>query len=212
MPDPSPGLTTNQVFIVTCLTVALTFIANICFHFFKNKLDWFDATKKFKREYCYMQLKELYLDLYAVIAQSEYIRDFLSIQGEFDDIPFIEIEKKKITQKISFSNATVEGKEYKIKDAITEFNKIGIASKIIEKSQYSSQALLKDAVAYRFLHQHYRDNTIDKSLLNKFQEDELNLLKRIVKGIVKECNEKLKMCGMEYDKQELENGLIKYSA
>lgn len=38
---------------------------------------------------------------------------------------------------------------------VTEFNKIKIVEKIIDKAEYASQDLIKYAVAYRYVHENY---------------------------------------------------------
>mgnify|MGYP000866734145 CR=1 FL=1 len=211
------GLTFYETVNVSLLTIGITFGTNSIFHYLKNKLDWFADTKKFNRDNSYDQLKNLYLYLYSVICQSEYLRVVFDIKGSHDDIPFLEAEKKKEIKKhtldfnnIDFNNFTFNTVEYEISDAVTEFNKINICEYILNHKEYASQELLKLSVAYRFVHQYYLDETLEsKEYLEKFRNHELILIREIVKTIVKETNSKLKLCRMDYNKDEIHTGIIK---
>jgi len=194
----------------------LTLIINAGFHYLKNKLEWFTDTKKFKREHNYLQLKNLYLNLYAIICQSEYLRFFLDIKESRKQIPFIEMEKRREVKKqtldfnnIDFNNFTFNTTEYEISDAITEFNKKKISEEILNNKEYASQKLLKLAVSYRFVHEYYTDNTLEsKEFLTKFQDQEIIIIWELIKTIIIETNEKLKECHMEYNKEEMITGEI----
>jgi len=177
-------MTFQQTFQITILTILLTLIFNSIFHFLKNKLDWFEDNKKFKREHSYQQLKNLYIELYAIICQSEYLRFFYDIKGSHKEIPFIEIEKRKEIKKgtldfnnIDFGNFTFNTTEYSINDAVTEFNKKKIYEEIISKREFASPKLLKLAVAYRYVHNYYTDTTLEsKESLDKFQNQEIYII------------------------------------
>lgn len=187
------------------ITTFVTLFVNIFFQFLKNKFDWFNDTKKFKRDYCFAQLKELYIPLYAVVAQSEFLRRFEGLDDKpYDEFPFIEIVKTKSKVVTNLSKGIISREEVNISDVITEFNKERLVTMIIDKSIFASQELLKLAVPYRLVHMHYQDETINESRLEKFQVQELELINRIVKLIIKECNEKLKVCSMPYNKEEFE--------
>ncbi|MGQ5113165.1 hypothetical protein ACSOV8_16610 [Bacillus halotolerans] len=127
------------------MTIILTFITNIVFKLIQNSTDFLVDKKKFRREHNFAQLKNLYLDLYGVVSQSEYLRyyskRYRNIGYEFRAYPFFEIIER------------VNGEE--IKNGITEFNKQQICETIIKKSQYASQELLKLAVAYRYVNHNY---------------------------------------------------------
>ena len=68
--------------INTSITVILTLTFNFLFEIIKRKFSWFDESKKFKRDYYYSQLEEVYLQLYAIIVQSEYLRYFHKIEED----------------------------------------------------------------------------------------------------------------------------------
>lgn len=92
----------KQTIQVTILTLVLTLAINSIFHYLKSKLDWFVDTKKFKREHSYSQLKNLYLGLYAIICQSEYLRFFYDIKESHAEVPFLEMSKRKEIKKHTF--------------------------------------------------------------------------------------------------------------
>lgn len=201
-------LTFRETLIVAAATAVTTLIVNIIFHWFKNKFNWFDENKRFKREYSYKQLENLYLYLYAIICQSEYLRYFHDLEEDFNKVPFLEIESKKYKKEINFGNGTFKSEEFNVKDAISEFNKKKMSQLIIDNAKYSSEFLLKLAVAYRYVNEHYTDKTIEKDLLEKFQCQELKIVSEIVRVIVKETNKKLKTCNMDYNKSEMRKGII----
>ncbi|MFD2627442.1 hypothetical protein [Oceanobacillus kapialis] len=196
---------------LTLVTALITLIFNTIFHWLKNKFDWFTDKKKFQREYFYSQLRELYLPLYAIVAQSEYLRKFHHLDHiPFNEIPFVEIKKERTSSRFDMKNGKFEREKVDIEDVITEFNKEEIIKRVIDKSEFASQELLKLAVAYRYVHKHYQDETIIKEQLDKYQTQELELIKRIVKKIVHETNYKLKFCHMEYNKDELKKSIMLY--
>ena len=203
---PKTGLSFEQMIYLAIITALVTLILNSIFHTLKNKFDWFQDTKKFKREYYYKQLEELYIPLYAVVAQSEYLRRLHSLDnGIYDESPFIEINTRKRKTVVNLFTGNVVSDEVTITtDDITEFNKEKLSKLIIEKGVFASQELLKLAVAYRYTHKHYKDETLEEKKLETFQKQELYLINQIVRLIVKESNEKLKACSMPYNKDEIE--------
>lgn len=190
-------------------TILFTFLSNTLFKFLQNKFDFMTDVKKFKRDYYFKQLDELYMELYSIIAQSEFLRKFhdLDVANSFKEIPFIEIQKsmKKVTKNLITGEET-NNKVEPVEDAITMFNKIGLVETILKKKQFASQDLLKLAVAYRYCHEYYQDTTIDKDRLEKFQTTELDLIYKIVTTVIQECNANLKLCKMDYNKLELDQG------
>jgi len=200
------GLSFEQMIYLALITAVVTLIGNALFHTLKNRFDWFKDTKEFKRKYYYEQLKELYIPLYSIVVQSEYLRRFHHLDHlSHDQVPFLEINKKKtkVTQDLLTNEIKKEETE-KLSDVITEFNKEKIAKLIIDNGMFASQKLLKLAVSYRYVHKHYTDKTIVPAQLESFQKHELFLINEIVKCIVKECNEKLKECSMPYSEEEIE--------
>ncbi|WP_282937570.1 hypothetical protein [Paenibacillus sp. RC67] len=168
-------------------------------------LEVFKDYQKFKREYSYSQFKELYVHLYGIIVQSEYLRYFFQIEK---NVPFIELHIRNKSQVYNIQAMSVEDKEEAISNLITEFNKIQIVYKIIDSSMYASQSLLKKAVSYRFVSEFYTDSTIEKELLDKYKDEELKLISEIVQLIVKETNELRKICEMDYNDEELKTGIL----
>jgi hypothetical protein len=204
---PPRTLTYDQVLQIAIYTAVFTAILTLFAHWFKNKFDFWVDSKKFKREIANTRLSELYLHLYAVIAQSEYVRKFHNVNGTHKEIPFLEISKtKKNIKKDFFSEKVIESTEEIKVDAITAFNKMKLFNQIIEKGQFSSQKLLKLAVSYRYVYEHYLDDTI--SNVDRFRDEELILIWEIVSNSVKETNEYLKLCAMEYNKIEKKTGIM----
>lgn len=198
-----------ESFKLALLTAAITLIFNIVFSVIKVRLGLFEERSKLKREHNYQQLTRLYLGLYAIVAQSEYIRYFFNVTGDFNNLPFLEIETRKIDINLSANNSTTIVKKFEVKNGITEYNKKGIQSLILDNAQYASAKMLKLAVAYRYLNSHYTDETLEPSIREKFQTEELITICRIVKLIVEETNQYLKNCNMDYELEELESGILK---
>ncbi|RJS53573.1 hypothetical protein CJ480_17930 [Bacillus subtilis] len=189
-------------------TICLTFLTNIGFKFLQNKFDFMVDTRKFKRDYCYNQLSNLYLELYAVIAQSEYLRALYNLKREFsyEEVPFIEKRIHRKVQRINDETGNLEEVTEEIKTPISEFNKQKLIDLIMENKKFASPALIKITVAYRYSHQYYlRDDLLNS---DKFKSEELKLLHKLTRLIIKETNEKLKYCKMEFVTTELENGYM----
>ncbi|MFJ7756494.1 hypothetical protein ACQKGI_24085 [Peribacillus muralis] len=192
--------------IITALvTGIITFFANVLFHYLKNKLDWFGSVKTFKRDFSFEQLKELYVPAYAIVAQSEFLRRFYHLDNEpYDEFPFIEIKKEKTKIVMDLNERVVRSQTVNFSDVITEFNKEQLSNMIIDKSIFASQELLKLAVAYRLVHPYYTDESIEKDRLNSYQVQELDLINKIVRLVVRETNEKLKQCSLLYNENEID--------
>ncbi|MGG3283601.1 hypothetical protein [Paenibacillus solani] len=196
-------MTFKETLMIAITTATLTFVATLLSSKFKNWFDWLDSTNKFIRDHSYIQLRELYLELYAIVAQSEYLRHYSKVQKGYDEVPFIEIHREHHTISM---DPSIEDVVIQIKDAVTEFNKLSIAELIINKGAYASQDLLKLAVAYRFIHPYYKE--LKNNGLDIIQIEELELIKKIVSSIVKETNCYLKKCNMKYNKSEIRTGLM----
>lgn len=201
----SQQLSLENAVLIAFFTMVFTFFSNLILQWLKNRIDWFDDNKKFLRDHSYNQLKELYLELYGVVVQSEFLRKFQA-KSAFQQVPFIEVQKWRTI--ISFTDDKSEDGDYKIIDSITEFNKIGIVNRVMNKKEFASQKLLKLIVSYRYVHDNYLNKSMDPEWLKKYQEQEVQLIAEIVKTIVIECNQKLKMCKMNYDSKEKTTGLM----
>lgn len=202
----------DKIIWIPIITALITLAFNVIFHVLKNNFDWFVDKKKFKREHAYKQLTNLYLELYGVIAQSEYIRYFLEKQTNTKisiyEYPFFEIKKSTKNIKSDFLKQSVEVKSTLVEDGITEFNKRKIDSTIIEKSQFASGELLKLAIAHRYCEDNYQKKITDENVLNQFLDEELELIGKIVRLIIKETNELLEICHMDYDGKEISYGVL----
>ena len=190
-------------------TIILTLLVNLIFKLLENKFDFVVDTKKFRRDHYYNQLKELYFELYSIIVQSEFLRTYHQIDEfrSLQEVPFIEIEKrlKKHKQDL-FTGETLKESEEIVESAITKFNKIGLVGFILEKKEFASPDLLKLAVGYRYIHEHYQNESFPKKQLEKFQIKELEFIYQIVTIVIKEFNEKSKYCNMNYNKTEIKDG------
>src|SRR5699024_11955532 len=97
-------------------TAIITLIFNIIFHRLKNKFDWFVDVKRFKRHHYYTQLKA-----YAIVAQSEFLRQFYDLDEKpYDEYPFIEIKKTKSKVVTNLNEGTIKREEVNISDVITD--------------------------------------------------------------------------------------------
>jgi hypothetical protein len=193
---------------IPVISAAITLVFNWIFNYLQNEMNWNIDRKKFKREHSYNQLKELYLELYPIVVQSEYVRHYfkkyLTIDFPIREYPFLEIHKTKTIFKDG------EITEEEIYTAITEFNKAKIVEKVMEKPKFASQKLLKLIVAYRYVHDNYLKEQSEK-LKDNFQKEELKLIYLIVLTIVRECNELPEDCNMPFDGKEISYGLMDYS-
>ena len=180
---------------------------------FKEAYDLFSSDLHFKYEFYFKQYSELYSELYSYIVQSEYIRQFLRLNGnavpDFYDAPFIEVSTSP--QRIQ-NEEKVQGFHL-----IASFNKLDLCKLIIENGEYASQKLLKIAVSYRFAHQLFSGNDDGMSSLSTdiADDQELELLREMVRCIVSEYNCLRKELKMDYCEKELDSGVpqikVKYT-
>lgn len=171
--------------------------------------EYIDAMK-FLKERSYKQYSELYSKLYSVIIQSKYVRHFFIIEGEFREIPFLEIHKTNKKLEFKLSENSVKRTEEEIHDTVTEFNKIKLAEWIIKKGELASEKLLKLAVAYRYVHQNYLIVDLPAELAEKFKEEEIVLIGDIIKTVVKETNGLKKNCKLSYNENERSSGIMSW--
>lgn len=182
---------------------------------FQEEFFNFSKDNKFRQEFYYKRYAELYSKLYTIIAQSEYIRYFFAIGKEvadFKEYPFFEIVKhSKSEKKDLFTQEVLEHKEIKVHDSITSFNKKEISEYIIERSDLASRRLLKLAVAYRYTNDNYSGSgksISDPEILKQFDEEEIRIIREIVKTIIIDYNQIAKELKMEYSEDELNSGIF----
>jgi hypothetical protein len=199
--------------IVALFTICLTFLTNVAFKFLQNKFDFMTDTNKFKRDYYFKQLSELYIELYAIIIQSEFLRYFhkLNKLGSLKDIPFLEPINTRTKTKIDLSSGKVTVEKEVIETAISKFNKENLIELVLKKKHLASPELLKLIVAYRYCHEYYKKEDLDIELKEDFQKHEVELIYEIVVTIVKETNERLKFCKMDFNECEREYGVLDIS-
>lgn len=144
---------------IPIITAIITLVFNVLLQWFQKNMNRSEDKKKFKREHNYNQLKQLYLPIYGMVVQSEYIRHFnkkyKKVNYSLKEFPFLEVQSSRTTMR-----GGVITKE-EIKNAITEFNKKEIVDLIISKCEFSSRKLLKPAVAYRFIEFKYISFTLN---------------------------------------------------
>lgn len=184
---------------------------------FKQDFELFSTDVQFKYDFYYKQYGNLYCKLYAIVVQSEYVRQFIKIsKGQeisFNEAPFLEMSKThRISQKIEIkegSPTSVTQSEKEIETPISEFNKKLLCDCIIDKGELASQKLLKLAVSYRLAYNYYSGNPDVKnsSCSNVADEEEFKLIREIVCCIVSEYNYLRKELKMDYNEEELITGI-----
>lgn len=207
-------MTYQESLTIALFTIAITLLSNSLFHYVKTKFDLFSENKRFKRDHYFSQLKELYLELYGVVSQSEFIRYFNDFNEQFSfmDLPFLEIKRTVMKAVTNLETGKITREEVIKETDLTKYNKSYIANLIIEKKQYASPKLLKLAVAYRFCNEYYlKQDLSNQDLLDKYQTEELKLIYELVVTIIKDTNEKLELCGMDYIEFEREHGVMDYN-
>ena len=183
---------------------------------FKERFALFSSDVKFKYDFYYKQYSDLYCKLYSIIIQSEYIRVFLKKSQEkdfpFDDYPFLEMNNRTVKQTYSFEagkTVAIDVKDELIQTPITQFNKAQLCDLIIENRSLATQELLKLTVSYRFAYNYYSGNTdVPQTSVSKTaDEEEFQLIRKIVCEIVKDYNHLRKELKMPFNEQELSDGI-----
>lgn len=182
---------------------------------FQKEMAKFSNEIGFENEYCYNQYSQLYSKLYAIVTQSEYLRFFFNkyynSNLNFNDFPFFELNKSEVIMKNNlFTGDLLEFQKNEIKDGITDFNKKQLCEFIIDKGEFASQKLLKLAVAYRYAHSNYSGTKSinDEKIKKAFDDEEIELLRKLIQTIIKDYNSLRKTIKLEYSEYELEHGLL----
>lgn len=200
---------------------------------YRKEFEEFSIDRRFKNDFYFKQLTELYNLIYAIVCQSEYIRGFIKLKDnldlKFDDVPFIEIsDTERVQEKFDFKKGEAPRFSKNIEYLETElsmFNKKLLCDYIISHGQFASQKLLRLAVSYRFAYNWYsgnpeiRKNIPDDDIVNYgtsqydiqrkiADEEEVRLIKEIVRCIVKEYNLLRKELNMSYEEEELKTGML----
>lgn len=182
---------------------------------FQKEMANFSTDISFRNEYSYKQYAQLYSKLYAIVTQSEYIRFFFSKYKEnnlsFEEIPFFESGRKQVKNQYQlFTGNVISHEEVEIQDGITDFNKKELCEFIIKNGELASQRLLKLAVAYRYAHSNYSGSKSleDSEIQDAFNDEEIELLKKLIQTIIKDYNSLRKVIKLEYSINEFESGLL----
>lgn len=178
---------------------------------FKKELECFTTDLKFKSDFYFQQYAKLYCKLYAIVCQSEYIRNFIYEDQKkyysFEDYPFLEIsptisKKIVINSQISRNPAEIIGIT---ETPLSKCNKNQLCLFIIENAEYANQNLLKLAMSYRFVQTLYGKNDLYTKTAN---DEELRIIKEIVINIIKEYNSLRKYLNLNFSKSEEQEGRI----
>jgi hypothetical protein len=177
-------------------TTITTILVNIIYDVLKRKKEFL---QKFKIE----ELKELYLPLYCMISQSEYIRNTINklkdTDSSIESAPFIHLVKKHTKTSIGKEGIKIE--EFKKDDELTLFDEKYMVNMVVDKSKYASAKLIKLAIAYRFIIDN-RDTT-NQEIIEIVEKEYNNMVIEFIKEVIVETNKKLKYCKMNYNKEEL---------
>jgi hypothetical protein len=182
--------------IIAIVPVIFTIATNLIYDSIKRKNEFIKQIK-------IQELKELYIPLYCMISQSEYIRfilgDLPNVSFSIEDAPYIHLEKKRNNIKIDKDGFHKE--TYKVDDELTKYDEKTMVNLVIDKSKYASPKLIKLAIAYRFIVEN-RDTT-DITIKAKIEAQYNNIAINFIKEVVSRTNEKLKYCGSEFVDYEL---------
>ncbi|MDU7725172.1 hypothetical protein [Clostridium perfringens] len=181
---------------------------------FNEKFGEFSKKLDFKYRFYEEQMINLYSNLYAMVAQSEYLRYFVKVYRKldipFDKAPFLEVKQTTQHKKINIrTNEVLLDEIIKKENEVTKVKKIEIANEIIKNSKYANNRLLKLAVAYRYANQNYSNGNKDHlEEKRKYDLEEIKLIGAIIKLIIKEYNFLARELGLSYSKYELKNGIF----
>jgi hypothetical protein len=154
----------------------------------------------------------LYSELYAIVAQSEYLRYFYNTYTDTDfssneQLPFIENNSNRTVTKFKDGKMSMETIPTNVD--ISSFNKEHLYKLIIEKPSYASQELLSLALAYRFVHRNYLIKDIsDHKIKEGMLKEEVNIIYKMVQLIVYEYNWLRKQIGLGHSKKEYETNFF----
>lgn len=185
--------------VVTLLPVVITLVVNVFLDFKRRK-------KEFIKKYKIEQLQKLYLPLYSMIAQSEYVREITKLS--YEEAPYIELSKKIRTIE-TMGTGGYKKEIVEIDNGLADFNELAFVNLVIDNSQYASQLLIKLAVSYRFL-------IINRNITNEEYKDKIKndydlIVTKYINTIVIETNEHLKYCGMNYNKNEIKGSYLDFN-
>lgn len=133
--------------IIPVIATAITaFAVNVIYDVFKRK-------NEFKKKYNVEELKGLYIPLYCMISQSEYIRKTVgslpNVNLSIKEAPYIHITKK--SSKTILNNNEVKHEEFIKDDELTKYDENAMVNLVIDNCRYATTKLIKLAIAYRFL-------------------------------------------------------------
>lgn len=203
----------GQTLTIALVTAVASLVINSLLQILKKRNDDSINMKSFKRDIAQKKLEGLYLELYKLIIQSEYIRFFTKKYEEknFDpiDYPFFTIGMSK--KNIKFNSTGIHEEIEEIVNPITQISMKLIVENIIDNSSFASTELLKLSIAYRYVHHHFSNERLIEKERVKFDEEELRLSRMIVMLIIQETNKLLEESGYIVDGLEVSKGLFNHN-
>ncbi|QYF82471.1 hypothetical protein KY492_26710 [Brevibacterium sp. PAMC21349] len=152
------------------------------------------------------------MSLYGIVSQSEFIRYRYKFDEQYSlmEIPFLEMQNEIKKTMFDFKVGAQTSVSIQETD-ITKLNKKLLVDLTLEKKEFASQKLIKLAIAYRYSHNFYLKSGLSDRQREEHQLYELILIYELVITIIKETNEKLRECDMDYSINELEYGVLDYN-
>ncbi|MEK4628095.1 hypothetical protein MKZ17_07800 [Solibacillus sp. FSL R7-0682] len=203
----------EQTLTIAIITAVISLLINSLLQILKKQSDNSINTKSFKRELANKKLEGLYLELYKLIIQSEYVRFFTRKYEKTNldpiDYPFLSIGMSQKKIKIDSNGFKEEIEE--IDNPITQVKMKLIIDKINDNPSYASTELLKLSIAYRYVHHYFVKDNLIKEEKDKFDEEELRLSRMIVMLIIQETNKLLEESEYFVDGKEVSKGLFNHS-
>jgi len=178
---------------------------------YRKDIEQYKSDLQFRYDFYYKQYEGLYCYIYAIVIQSEYMREFIKKErGEeyqFEEVPFLTITPpKKITMTISADGTSINEEELEEVTPVSEFNFDNLVKYIIQNSSLAEHDLMKYAVGYRFAN-HISDKSKNQNVVD---DERIKLQGEIVKSIVKTYNRLRKELKIEYSQSELESGIFEF--
>jgi len=175
---------------------------------FRKELESFNSELHFKYDFYYKQYELFYSYLYAVIVQSEYVRQYLKkLNGQevsFEEEPFLTISPThRQTQKLELKQGKpmkITGHTEEIETPVSKFNFDELVNYIVKNSALADQDLMKYAVSYRFAHH------VSNGQGAEAENEETRLQVLIIETIIKTYNRLRRDLRMRYSETELRTG------
>lgn len=168
-----------------------------------KQLSDYNRKNDFRMKLQYERYDKLYSRIYSNICQSELFRIIIEerqgFQCDFEEYPFFDIESTRLHTTINLENG-MQVRQETLQNDFTKLNKKQLCQYIIDRANYASSKLLKIAIAYRFMEQHYGDGeTPSNNAIDYFNHQELRLLKNMIETILLEHQELINELELEFN-------------